>query len=62
MKMLNTLRIVPTQDGYLVIQEQVSELCLTPDDVTCHVGSYDLHWKLRNLLDTQPEGDNNAAE
>ena len=62
MKMFNTLRIVPTQNGYLVIQEPAHDLLLTPADVVHHIDKYDLGWRLQDILNNQPEEDNNATE
>lgn len=54
MKTFNTLRIVPTQDGYIVIKEQVAELWIEPDDVVFHLNKFDLPYKLRDMMDNEP--------
>lgn len=63
MKSFTSIRIVKVGSGFIAIKEKFDELWLEPDDKVTYFQQYDLDYKLRDLLQDEPDGEeDNATE
>lgn len=59
MKQFQTLRVVNTDAGFIILKEQLEELWLVPGEDIKFMAYYDLPYQLRDMF---IEEENNAAE